>query len=237
MIGAIPNTKWFSNILELDNGGLIRLQESNTMATRQTSLPGVFAAGEVTDDQYRQAITASAEGAQAALDAERWLRQIDKTAKTNDPGLIVSSKKISLDRMQVHKKIAPLLQQGSTINAQSQPGENPVDCDFGKARCMAEVVNQYPLVVFSSYTCPECHRLLELLELVGVKEPHIIELGAHRNIPQDVRYQLTLQAGSRSVPSLFIGGESIGGYIKTKRLQDSGELSLKLKKSGAVSSI
>ena len=91
------------------------------------------------------------------------------------------------------------------------------NCNFGKKGCMAKVATQYTMVVFSSFTCPECHHLLELLTIIRVKEPHIIELGAHYNIPGDVRDQLTLQAGTWSVPSLFVGGESIRGYANTKK--------------------
>lgn len=248
MIGATPNTEWIGGTLELDNDGLIQLQNSNTLFTRQTSLNGVFAAGEVTDNQYRQAITAAAEGAQAALDAQRWLSSqiMQRTnTKSNDPGLIrPSSKKNPLPSNQIQargKVVAPLSEQrAGAMRVQSQSKEKAAqenhddNCDFGKQECMTKVINQYPLVVFSSYTCPECHRLLELLTLVGVTAPRIIELGEHYNIPRDVRDQLTIQAGTRSVPSLFIGGESIGGYINAKNLDGSGELSVKLKNAGVI---
>lgn len=68
-IGIHPNTALFKDQLELDKGGYIvhkRLTE--------TSVPGVFAAGDVADFRYRQAITSAGEGCQAALDAERFLK-------------------------------------------------------------------------------------------------------------------------------------------------------------------
>ncbi len=67
-IGLTPNTTLFKNQLELTAYGHI-VQKLNT----QTSVPGVFAAGDVVDSRYRQAITSSGSGCMAALDAERYL--------------------------------------------------------------------------------------------------------------------------------------------------------------------
>jgi thioredoxin reductase (NADPH) len=71
-IGYIPQTKLFQGKLELINGYIVH--KKHTM----TSIPGIFAAGDVVDYRYRQAITAAAEGCQAAIDAEKWLQDADE---------------------------------------------------------------------------------------------------------------------------------------------------------------
>jgi thioredoxin reductase (NADPH) len=68
-IGHSPNTSVFGNWLELDETGYIKLHGH----TSQTNIAGVFAAGDVADPHYRQAIVAAGSGCRAALDAERYL--------------------------------------------------------------------------------------------------------------------------------------------------------------------
>jgi thioredoxin reductase (NADPH) len=67
-IGHDPNTKLFKDWLELDDAGYILAHDGTA-----TNIEGVFAAGDVVDHTYRQAITAAGMGTMAALDAERWL--------------------------------------------------------------------------------------------------------------------------------------------------------------------
>ena len=76
-IGHQPNTGLFTGQLEMDNGYLKIASGINGNATA-TSVEGVFAAGDVTDQHYRQAITSAGFGCMAALDAERWLESQGK---------------------------------------------------------------------------------------------------------------------------------------------------------------
>jgi thioredoxin reductase (NADPH) len=69
-IGHRPNTKFLQGQLETDEQGFLTLRHAQSM---RTNIEGVYAAGDVADPTYKQAVTAAAMGCKAALDAERWL--------------------------------------------------------------------------------------------------------------------------------------------------------------------
>ena len=239
MIGSTPNSQWLQNSgIDIDpTSKLIRLSQT-TSASKHNSMPqystatsiqGVFASGEVVDDIYRQALTASADGAKAAIDAQRYLRTMGMEASTSKHNSQTIAKRQSdLDTQQQPKMMAKhneLVQKG------------PADCDLTKTECIKQVVTNHPVVVFSKSYCPHCRRALEAIRSfathAGFVEPLVIDLTELQNFP-NIQDTLASMTGRRTVPNVYIGGSSIGGGDETIALLKSGKLEELLNKAGAI---
>jgi thioredoxin reductase (NADPH) len=70
-VGQMPRSDLLRGLIDLDARGYVRTRDD----TSHTSVDGVFAAGDLIDRRYRQAVTAAATGCAAALDAQRWIAQ------------------------------------------------------------------------------------------------------------------------------------------------------------------
>jgi thioredoxin reductase (NADPH) len=80
-IGHDPRSELLAGQVDLDDDGYVLVDHPST----RTNIPGVFAAGDLVDHHYRQAITAAGTGCAAALDAERYIAALDHAASTAGP--------------------------------------------------------------------------------------------------------------------------------------------------------
>jgi thioredoxin reductase (NADPH) len=84
-IGHDPRSELVAGVVDVDPDGYVLVQGRSTA----TSIDGVFAAGDLVDRTYRQAVTAAGSGCAAAIDAERWLAESTReTPDASDPTLI-----------------------------------------------------------------------------------------------------------------------------------------------------
>ena len=254
MIGSTPNTEWLKDsssagMVQLDKEGLIELMpvgKNNNNAVTQSTTPGIFACGEVTDNIYKQAITASAAGAQAAIDAERWLRETRgvrphrrnissrKNAKDTNRKIITNARVHQEQAEDFDRQKPDILVPDALADliGRQEPLEKD-DCDLTKQDCISSIVHKHPVVVFSKPWCPYCRKALEALSLTGINNPHVIDLSTHPNA-QTIQLTLQKMTGRRTVPNVFVGGSSIGGGDETSGLQRSGRLVPLLQERGAL---
>lgn len=221
LIGSSPNTLWLKGSgADLDKEGFLVLSNPSGETRTATKMEGMFAAGEVTDQIYRQAITAAAEGAEAAMDAERWLR----THPAPGTPAKHNKKSIPLQTVLLQDKERELEPVGPTPPA---PKDEDV-CDLTQEECILKIVQKYPVVVFSKPWCPYCRKALEALAAEGLSEGnsnlHVVDLTTLGGKAKLVQGTLQSMTGRRTVPNVFVGGSSIGGGDETSKFHREGKL-------------
>ena len=236
MIGSIPNTQFVQDLVSVTEEGLIETsldtRSDQGSTTQGTSVPGVFAAGEMTDQQYyKQAITAAAAGARAAIDAERWLRQSDVTSHNRRQG-----RPSHIPMQSFGTGIVPVDHGTQRNQVESKETlKSNLECnDFTNLDCINTIVEKHPVVMFSKSKCPYCVQALEMLQMEGVLKSDILVINI--DVPGDeekIKSNLDRISGRRTVPNVFIGGKNIGGMVLLGRLQVLGELYTKLEKANA----
>ncbi len=221
MIGSEPNTNWLAESgISLDSAsGLIQLASAMNEApelpilnlSTATSLPGVFAAGEVVDDIYRQALTASSDGAKAAMDVERYLRASYNTEV------------VGVDMENVFAGDSP--PEAEVLSDETV--QSYIECDLTSVDCITTLVARHTVVVFSKPYCPYCRRALEALRSVmqDGESPFVVDLTEMGESGWKVQQSLLSMTGRRTVPNVFVRGKNVGGGDETVALHREGKLS------------
>lgn len=218
MIGSTPNTKWLrSSGIAVDASGLIVLNEDNKPnLSSQTSIPGVFAAGEAIDGKYRQALTAASDGAKSAMDAEHYLQ--------------LSSTPIVPVVREMASGHSP---ERQTDDRDEHDDDPQIDCDLTESSCISKVVSEHPVVIFSKSFCSYCHLAKETMQTEGA-DPLVFELDFMGTDGRRVQDTLDNMTGRRTVPNVFVGGRTIGGGSETVKFHERGELRGMLIKANAI---
>ena len=180
-IGHTPNTRLVREQLEVDRHGYLVTQPGRP----ETSLDGVFAAGDVADAEWRQGITAAGSGCQAALAAERWLTH-------HNLAVTVSQEPVEPAEVGEVKHTAESDEANFDPNALWQKGSYAL-------RKLYHDSDKPLLVVYTSPTCGPCHVLKPQLKRV------LDELGGRAQgveIDVDAEQQIAEQAGVSGTPTV-----------------------------------
>jgi thioredoxin reductase (NADPH) len=183
-IGHTPNTRLVKTQLELDSHGYLQTRPGRP----ETSLEGVFAAGDVADAEWRQGITAAGSGCQAALAAERWLSHHNLA--------------ITVSHTPVDPDPAKETQPGAAVSDEGNFDPDALWQKGGYAlRRLYHETSKPLLVVYTSPTCGPCHVLKPQLKRV------LDELaGAAQGVEIDIEtdQEIGKQAGVTGTPTVQI---------------------------------
>jgi len=182
-IGHTPNTSFLKDQIEVDNKGYILCEGGRP----ETSIEGIFAAGDVADAEWRQGVTAAGSGCMAALAAERWL-----------------SKK-NLSELITREQPEPTKSDNSNIYEEEEVTEETFDenSEWQKGsyalRKLYHESKKPILVIFSSPTCGPCHVLKPQLKRV-ISEMNGEVQGIEIDIDKD--QDIAKQAGINGTPTI-----------------------------------
>ena len=181
-IGHTPNTRFLDNQISIDEKGYIKCNPGRP----ETSLEGIFAAGDVADSEWRQGVTAAGSGCMAALAAERWLTEKDLSIK------------IKREQPEPEKSESLAKQEEETseetfdFNSQWQKGSYAL-------RKLYHESSKPILVIFSSPSCGPCHVLKPQLKRV-INELNGEVQGIEIDIDKD--QDIAKQAGINGTPTV-----------------------------------
>ncbi len=181
-IGHTPNTSFLDNQISIDEKGYIKCNPGRP----ETSLEGIFAAGDVADSEWRQGVTAAGSGCMAALAAERWLTEKDLsiTIKREQPE---PEKSESLTEEEEETN-----EETFDFNSQWQKGSYAL-------RKLYHESSKPILVIFSSPSCGPCHVLKPQLKRV-INELNGEVQGIEIDIDKD--QDIAKQAGINGTPTV-----------------------------------
>ena len=181
-IGHTPNTSFLDNQISIDEKGYIKCNPGRP----ETSLEGIFAAGDVADSEWRQGVTAAGSGCMAALAAERWLTEKDLsiTIKREKP---------------VPEKSEPLTEQDEETNEETFDFNSQWQKGSYALRKLYHESSKPILVIFSSPSCGPCHVLKPQLKRV-INELDGAVQGIEIDIDKD--QDIAKQAGINGTPTV-----------------------------------
>jgi len=181
-IGHTPNTSFLDNQISINEKGYIKCNPGRP----ETSLEGIFAAGDVADSEWRQGVTAAGSGCMAALAAERWLTEKDLsiTIKREKP---------------VPEKSEPLTEQDEETNEETFDFNSQWQKGSYALRKLYHESSKPILVIFSSPSCGPCHVLKPQLKRV-INELDGEVQGIEIDIDKD--QDIAKQAGINGTPTV-----------------------------------
>ncbi len=182
-IGHTPNTAFLGNQINLDERGYIKCNPGRP----ETSVEGIYAAGDVADSEWRQGVTAAGSGCMAALASERWLteNQLSKLIKRDNVEPEKLGNEINIEDEETNEKTFD-------INAEWQRGSYAL-------RKLYHETKKPILVIFSSPTCGPCHVLKPQLKRV-INEFNGKVVGIEIDIDKD--QDIAKQAGINGTPTV-----------------------------------